>query len=317
LDTAPYGENFQYSTGFTTSTVLQHAIAAFDTALTYGQDSLPIATLARVGKGRALLDLGKYLDAAQAVSAVSPSDTYLLSYVNSSNGKARHWSNDLPNAIAANLVNMEGQNGLIWIAPSVAQQDPRIPVTTTVVAGTPEFTSPVLQAKYVDATTTQRLADGVEAQLILAESDLKTDGTHWLSILNGLRTDGTFTITPDLIDADAVDTVWNPGTGGLSGLPPLTDPGIGTLPPGRSAADVRIDLVMHERAFWMYLTGHRQGDLRRMIRQYGRPMKSVYPVGTYVYPTTEAIYHDRVTIGVPQNEQQSNALYTGCIDRNP
>jgi starch-binding outer membrane protein, SusD/RagB family len=31
----------------------------------------------------------------------------------------------------------------------------------------------------------------------------------------------------------------------------------------------------------MYLTGHRLGDLRRMIRQYGRTPESVFPTGTW------------------------------------
>ena len=29
-------------------------------------------------------------------------------------------------------------------------------------------------------------------------------------------------------------------------------------------------MLFRERAFWMYLTGHRLGDMRRLIRQYGR-----------------------------------------------
>jgi len=39
--------------------------------------------------------------------------------------------------------------------------------------------------------------------------------------------------------------------------------------------------MFRERAFWMYLTGHRLGDLRRLVRQYGRGEESVYPTGAY------------------------------------
>jgi hypothetical protein len=32
---------------------------------------------------------------------------------------------------------------------------------------------------------------------------------------------------------------------------------------------------------WMYLTIHRWGDMRRLIRQYGRTQDKVFPTGTY------------------------------------
>ena len=56
LDKAPFDSNFTYSGALTTSQVLQHAIALFDTALTYGTDSVPIVTLARVGKATVWAD---------------------------------------------------------------------------------------------------------------------------------------------------------------------------------------------------------------------------------------------------------------------
>lgn len=36
-----------------------------------------------------------------------------------------------------------------------------------------------------------------------------------------------------------------------------------------------------ERANWLFLTGHRLGDLRRLVWQYGRAQGDVYPVGPY------------------------------------
>jgi len=54
---------------------------------------------------------------------------------------------------------------------------------------------------------------------------------------------------------------WSAGSGGVAELAALTDPG---------TAEARVDLLFRERAFWFFLTGHRQGDLRRLIRQYGR-----------------------------------------------
>jgi hypothetical protein len=42
-----------------------------------------------------------------------------------------------------------------------------------------------------------------------------------------------------------------------------------------------VDLLLRERAFWFYLTAHRLGDLRRLVRQYARTAESVYPTGAY------------------------------------
>jgi hypothetical protein len=63
-----------------------------------------------------------------------------------------------------------------------------------------------------------------------------------------------------------------PGQTPPTALPALTDPG---------SADARVNLLFQERAFWMYLTGHRLGDLRRLVRQYGRGAETVFPTGNY------------------------------------
>lgn len=43
----------------------------------------------------------------------------------------------------------------------------------------------------------------------------------------------------------------------------------------------RENLTFCERAFWMFGTGHRLGDLRRLIRQYGRTAETIFPTGAY------------------------------------
>lgn len=55
-------------------------------------------------------------------------------------------------------------------------------------------------------------------------------------------------------------------------LAPLTAP--------TTAAAAR-DMLFSERAFWLFLTGHRLGDLRRLVYQYGLPQDAVYPTGDY------------------------------------
>src|SRR5439155_25897326 len=92
------------------------------------------------------------------------------------------------------------------------------------------------------------LASGIEARLIEAENSLKLgDATNYLAVLNAARAT-------------------------KAGLAPLTDPG---------SQIARVDLLFRERAFWFYLTSHRLGDLRRLVRQYLRSAESVFPTGAY------------------------------------
>lgn len=106
-------------------------------------------------------------------------------------------------------------------------------------------------------------------------------------------------------------TVVSPGTGGVSGLASLSDPG---------TAAARVALVFQERAYWLFLTGHRQGDLRRLIRQYGgqypefRSQQQVYPTGIYMAPGTGR-YGSDITAPIPTTEY-ANPNYHGCLDRN-
>lgn len=147
--------------------------------------------------------------------------------------------------------------------------------------------------------------------MIQAEAALRQGGNEWLVALNALRTDNTYTL-----DA-AGDTVWNAGTGGVKGLKPLEDPALLPLPQGKTAFDVRVDLLFRERAFWLYFDGHRQGDLRRLVRQYDRDAESIYPSGFYG-PSGETLnvrYGGDVTIPVPKSESSLNPFYNGCLHR--
>lgn len=72
----------------------------------------------------------------------------------------------------------------------------------------------------------------------------------------------------------------------------------------------QVDLLYGERAFWLYLTGRRLGDLRRLIRNYGRDAETVFPTGNYLLGDTykgataipfiqvmEARYNPHITSG--------------------
>jgi hypothetical protein len=177
----------------------------------------------------------------------------------------------------------EGGTGIDWVGAN----DPRVPLQN-LGKGTGGIFDVYQFTRYSSLGSPIPIARGVEARLIEAEAalqanknDAATTGTGWLGILNTLRASA---ITP--------------------ALAPLADPG---------NFNARVDLLFRERAFWTFLTGLRQGDMRRLIRQYGRTQDTVFPTGTY---WDGSPYGTEVNLVVPLTEA-SNGNYKGCIDRNP
>jgi hypothetical protein len=154
--------------------------------------------------------------------------------------------------------------------------------------------------KYPDYGTAIVAADGIEAQLITAEDKLKNnDVAGWLGILNALRANTTMLNSPPYTLA---------GQKPASALAVLTDPG---------TPDSRIDLMFQERALWMYLTGHRLGDLRRLVKYYGRAAEAVFPSGSYLGAAGGQLGPD-VNFPVTIDEQNNPSAPSNlCTDRNP
>jgi hypothetical protein len=235
-----------YGGAETTPQVLERAVAEFDSALAVvpsvaaahsaSSDSVAAqANLARVGRARALLDLGRFADAGAEAARVPDDFRWKLEYSGNSprevNGLNFHIGLDY------NPADSEGVNGIAFLAAG----DPRAQVDT-VQAGL--YYAPV---EYGSAAAPIVLADSREARLIQAEALLRAgDASGSLAVLNSLRAS--------------------------IGLPPLAEPG---------SLDGRVTQLFRERAFWLWLTGHRLGDLRRLVRQYGRSSDTVYPTGPY------------------------------------
>jgi hypothetical protein len=311
LSTLDFGKDFTYAAGSPTADVYQRAISLFDSAQTLAADSDRILNMARVGKGRALLALGKYADAAAAVSSVPDNFQYALLYdlaQSPSTGQTDYYINrsfaywsftPFTSQVATTMVDAEGQNGL----PFISSGDPRSAFVDDGVDNHGQRR--IHPAKYsVDGDSPVVIASGVEARLIQAEAALNTGGGSWLELLNALRTDGSFDTQQNADDASKTDTLWHAGTGGMPGLAPLSDPG---------DQDARIDLLFRERGFWLFLTGTRQGDLRRLVRQYHRQSNRVYPSGPY--PGGYNTYGSDVTAPIPGEERISNPLFAGCGGR--
>jgi hypothetical protein len=277
-------DNFQpfYGGPISSDSMLKRAIADFDSALVFAADSARILNLARIGKGRALLDRGQYSAAAAAVAAVPTSYVFNAELTTAvANQSNTVWQQQ--NAGAMTVADREGRNGLNFQSAN----DPRVP-TQFLRVGTDGQTRVNLFSKYNGLGSPIPMATGIEARLIEAEAALQSNrndanptGTGWLGILNNLRATA---ITP--------------------AMAALADPG---------NFNARVDLLFRERAFWMFATGHRMGDLRRLLKYYGRSQEQTYPVGAYKAGQN---YMNDVVFILTLSEQ-SNPNGRTCTDKNP
>lgn len=292
LTTLDFNGDYTLTRGFSTDEVLTHAVAQFDSAITLAGDSTRVVQLARVGKGRALLNLGQYADAAQAVHGVP--DGFAYRFLFDSVSKAQ----SISLLFSTQVITVADTEGGASVGMNfVSAGDPRVVTqtngTNTFVLGGPTLYRTKLPTKA--GADSLVFAGAVEARLIEAEAALQANDASWLTILNAIRTSCTTTV--------GCPTPAPAGSGGVAGLPPLTDPG---------SDSARISLLFRERAFWLFLTGHRQGDLRRLVRQYHRDQSAVYPSGVYL--GASGSYGSDVNAPVPAAER-ANSLFHGCIDR--
>ncbi|HEX6534057.1 MAG TPA: hypothetical protein VF041_05640 [Gemmatimonadaceae bacterium] len=285
LSTLDFDGDYTLEPGSSTADVYRHAVVMFDSALVLAADSERIVNMARVGKGRALLALGDYPGAAQAVTEVPDGYVYAITYPDHYSG-TEQWYDLAPNFArmgigdtywALTVADSEGGDGLDYVSSG----DPR---TASDSSGTNKFGVTIYHpAKYsLLGDSPIVLADWVEARLIEAEAALQAgDVTTWLAKLNHLRETA---ISPALADT--------------------TDPG---------TPDARVDLTFRERAFWLFLTAHRQGDMRRLVRQYGRQPGAVFPTGRY--DGASGSYGTDVTLPIPAVEALGNPNFHGCMSR--
>lgn len=285
----------EYGEPQTTGQLLEAAVAAFEEA--HAAATVAGAAdqqhLARVGQARALLNLGRFDEASAAANDVPTDFVYLIHHSENSdrqnNGSyvyqyvGRRWS----------VANNEGTNGL----PFRTAMDPRVPWMQGTGAQEVAFdNSPLyLTLRYTSRTSPTPLAAGVEARLIEAEAALRAGSANWLTTLNSLRDS-----PPPYYSASDFP--------GISGMGALSDP-------GSDAA--RVDMLFRERAYWMYLTSHRLGDMRRLVRQYGRSADSVFPTGEWGTWSADktGVYGSDVNFIIPFDEQ-NNPNFTGCLNRD-
>jgi hypothetical protein len=107
-------------------------------------------------------------------------------------------------------------------------------------------------------------------------------------------------------------TVLNTLRASPQSLGAVTTPAMAALT-APTTKDAAIDLYFREKAFWTFSRGMRLGDLRRLIRQYGRTEPQVFPKGTFF--KTNQPYGSDINFPVFR-EELTNPQFTACTDRN-
>jgi hypothetical protein len=269
-------DGIQYGQPQSRTEILAIALAKFDSALTFANanQNEELANLAMVGRGRVLLNQGNFAQAAAAVVTVPTNFEYVIEGSDNSARQNNGIWNYTVNFFGFSVPEREGTNGL----PYRSANDPRVPYFDSGDVGFDGETPYFVQDKYPGMDANTVLASGIEARLIEAEAALQANNTgSFLNLINTLRQGAGLT------------TVSLPGT-----------------------QATQVDLLFRERAFWMYLTGHRLGDLRRLVRQYGRAQDAVFPTGTY---HKGGAYGSDVNFPVSSDER-NNPNFESCLDRS-
>lgn len=323
-DTGPIDPgSIETAAALNTSQMNDTAISRFDEALLLNAAN----RLSAVGKGRALLNLGRYAEAEAAVAAIPTTYVFLMEHsVNV--GAENNPLYALTNNGRYGVSNLEGgatatgtalrpdlptptNPTLPLTAPSAeglpyrALRDPRVPWENRAGSGAC-FSGSIrcwLNTNYPNQDADVPLASGVESRLIEAEAALQRgDVATFMARLNTLRASAPQLIAI-LFPNQKPGFVSNP-------LTPLADPADPATTPAEQFA-ARRDLLFRERALWLFATGHRQGDLRRLVRQYGLPSNQVFPSGPHFRGGT---YGNDVAYPVPFAEENNpDFVRAACV----
>jgi hypothetical protein len=280
----------EYGDPMTATQVYERALALANDGLARvtgsTADDVRVRSALALTKGRILVNLNRQAEGATAVAGVATSFKYMV-YHSQTTWTNQFWSLNL-NSGRYSVSEKEGTNGMNF----VSAKDPRVPVCETKEAA----------CKAIGATRTNRddlttplnifmswagreqavpVMQGVDARMIEAEAKLKAgDAPGALATLNAARAT-------------------------VAGLTPLADAG---------TAAARVDQLFRERAFWQFGRGYRTGDMRRLVRQYGRTEATVFPVGAW---HKGGNYGTAVDFPLPQAEENNPNLGLGknCMAR--
>ncbi|HZS59748.1 MAG TPA: hypothetical protein VFA43_10790 [Gemmatimonadaceae bacterium] len=293
------GGGISYGMPLSTDSLLGVAEHHFDTALVFAGPSDVAGQLAAIGLGRTRLDRGNYAGAVNAVGRVPVAFVYNTeldgSFDDNTGAGINLYAFQGPNALRCGWMNVgdrEGGNGENFASAGDAR---------LVIDSTFESTCDGAPWRYpvkfgMPTQTTIPMATGVEARLIEAEGALHAGQiATWAASLNALRDSAPGTY---LGIAAPMDSLTSDSTSGAS-------------------ASMRIDVMFRERAFWLFGTGTRLGDLRRLVRQYHRDQSAVFPSGAYAGGGGFTQYGTDVSLPLPTGAgtvPNTNPNYKGCLN---
>jgi starch-binding outer membrane protein, SusD/RagB family len=301
-------DTIEHGDPWTTAQMLERAVSGFNAALGVAGINATQQNLARVGLGRALLLQGRFDDAAAAVADVPTGFAYELQFSENTTRQNNGIWGITHNRRGFGVAHNEGANGLPFRqgnSQDPASQDPRVPYSRTNLRAIDGPYAHFFQLKYPERGSPMALATGIEARLIQAEAALQ----------GGVAGVPAFVAHHNELRATL-------------GLPAVSEAAVLLMSQAQ-----RVDLHFQERGFWLYLTGQRLSDLRRLVRQYGRDSEAVFPTGTYsrllydpatgsgavpddeLEPRVLGTYGPDVNFPIPFDEQ-NNPNFTQCLDRN-
>jgi hypothetical protein len=292
----------EWSDPLETDSVFKVAVASYDSGLAIATGTaaaeVRISRALRVGKARSLVALRRYAEAAALVANIPTDYSYDHTFATVSGTNAL-WGQaadsrryNVGNDVEGNARDIPVANNLNFFSAN----DPRVPASYSITlgAGGRPDTTRSQDGNTLSRTTTLweqetpvAVFNGIDARLVEAEAQYRTgDFAGMIATLNALRA-----APPPL------------GTVHSAPMPALTDPG---------TTDGRIDLLFREKAFWTFGRGQRLGDLRRLIRDYGRNADNTFPQGTHYRGGT---YGTDVNMPVPQEEENNPKFQRSACDQ--
>lgn len=310
-DVAVFGKPLPVKDVFATASSSLDSAMNLSTATDAG--SVLINRAARIAKARALLGMG-LANAPAAAALVTGIPTNFRYDVTASltGGSNTLW--DQPASqnryVVGDSIQGNGRNILVKNAiPFFSANDRRVPVHFKLGSNGRDTVKSqdggtfVLEADSLwGQTTAVAIAAGIDARLIEAEAALQAGNTaSMMSILNALRA------SPQLLTAPSPSSTGTHPGWTTPVLPALTDPG---------TTDGRVNLLFREKAFWTFGRGYRLGDLRRLIRDYGRAADGSntggYPIGQHY---KGGVFGIDLNLPVTTDEQIGNPNFSACLDR--
>jgi hypothetical protein len=293
----PLGETVNgapvYTQPLTDADVFKQALARLDTALTFltATDAATVTIKQAVftTRGRIKVDIGDFAGAAAEVSATNVPTTFQYNFDYTQTTFDNEWwimGTSVKRYTLGDSLNILGQ--IQNAIPFAHLNDPRVKVLNSGAPGEDNVTIFIDQGNWGRDDPIPPLS-GVDARLIEAEARLQAnDIPGMMTILNALRTTQQ----------------------SLGVFKPATQAALAT-PASQAAAT---DLFFREKALWQFERGYRMGDLRRLVRQYGRTQDKVFPTGPFVRNgTPSGTFGSQVAFPVP-NHELNNPNFHGCLD---